>query len=248
VKVVAVVQARLGSTRLPAKVLADLGGDTMLARVVQRVRAARTIDEVVIATTTAESDDPIIAECARLGVASFRGSEQNVLSRYVGAATEAAADVVVRMTSDCPLLDPEVIDAVVCTLGDAPISDYASNTHVRSYPRGLDVEAMTMATLVTMHARAQTAPEREHVTTHLMLHPEAFAIRQVCAAHDDSDLRWTVDTLEDLALVRALYARFDLGKKIVPYRQVVVAVRSQPELFSVNANIQQKSWRGDHVS
>jgi spore coat polysaccharide biosynthesis protein SpsF len=237
----------MGSSRLPGKVLADIAGDTMLARVVGRLRAARTIDEVVIATTTNGGDEAVVTEARRLGAAVFRGPEDDVLARYIGAARRYYAGVVVRVTSDCPLLDPEVVDRVVHDLREAR-ADYASNTHVRTYPRGLDVEAMYHDTLERIGRLATSQPAREHVTALLMESPELFSIRQVKAERDDSDLRWTVDTLHDLVLVQALYDRLDLGIQILPYRDVVAHVRKHPELTTVNAHVAQKPWRGTRVA
>jgi spore coat polysaccharide biosynthesis protein SpsF len=247
VRTVAVVQARMGSSRLPGKVLADIGGDTMLSRVVGRLRAARTIDDVVIATTTNSTDDAVVTEAERLGAAVFRGSEDDVLARYIGAARRAHAGVVVRVTSDCPLLDPEVIDRVVHELREAR-ADYASNTHSRTYPRGLDVEAMYHDTLERIGRLATSPAAREHVTALLMESPDQFSIRQVKAKRDDSDLRWTVDTLHDLALVQTLYDRLDLDVQILPYHEVVAHVRAHPELAAVNAHVVQKPWRGTRVA
>lgn len=238
---VAIVQARMGSSRLPGKVLRDLAGDTMLARVVQRLRAARAIDQIVIATTTSAADDAIVREAGRLGAGVHRGSETNVLSRYVDAASAWRADVVVRVTADCPLLDPGVVDSVVEALFVAPV-DYASNTHVRTFPRGLDVEALHRDTLERIGRLGVSAAAREHVTAFVMESPALFAVRQVRADQDDSDLRWTVDTDDDLALVRALYERFDLATNPIAYRGVVAAVRETPELASINAHITQKPW------
>jgi spore coat polysaccharide biosynthesis protein SpsF len=237
--VAAIIQARLGSSRLPGKVLADLAGDTMLARVVQRSRAATLVDEIVIATTTNASDDPVCDEADRLGVRWYRGSEQDVLSRYVGATRECGADVVVRITSDCPLLDPAVVDRVVGALTRS--RDYASNTHVRTYPRGLDVEAFHAGTLERIARLATSQAAHEHVTAFVMERPALFSVRHVVAANgaDDSDLRWTVDTAEDIALVRALYARFE---QTMPYQALVAAVRANPALASVNSHVVQKSW------
>ncbi|MEO8549319.1 MAG: glycosyltransferase family protein [Kofleriaceae bacterium] len=246
-RTVAIVQARLGSSRLPGKVLQDLGGDTMLARVVARLRAARTIDDIVIATTLEESDDPVIAEAARLGVQAWRGSEQNVLARYIGAARKYHAGAVVRVTSDCPLLDPETIDRVVTALRSAAV-DYSSNTHARMFPRGLDVEAFYLETLERIFRQATSAAAREHVTAYIMEKPGEFSIHQVTADRDDSDLRWTVDTAEDLALVRTLFAELDLGNTLRPYRDVVAAVRARPELADINAHITQKNWQDSHVA
>ena len=245
-KTVAIVQARLGSSRLPGKVLQDLAGDTMLARVVARLRAARTIDDIVIATTMNESDDPVVREAARLGVHVWRGSEQNVLARYVGAARKYHAGAVVRVTSDCPLLDPETVDRVVTSLRAAAL-DYSSNTHMRSYPRGLDVEAFYLETLEKIFHLATSAAAKEHVTAYVMEKPNEFAIHQVTAEADDSDLRWTVDTAEDLELVRTLFRELDLAT-IRPYREVVAAVRARPELAKLNAHITQKNWQDSRVA
>ncbi len=221
--------------------LCDLAGDTMLARVISRVRAARLIDSVVVATTTAASDDADVRDARPSGAIVTRGSENDVLSRYIVAAAASSADVIVRVTSDCPLIDPDVIDAVVGALGDDV--DYASNTISRSYPRGLDVEALHADTLARLGRIARTAATREHVTAYVMSAPERFTIRQVRAQNDDSDLRWTVDTAEDMAAVRAIYTRCDLAKTIRPYREVVAAVRRAPELGALNAHVVQKPWQ-----
>ncbi|MBX3156751.1 MAG: glycosyltransferase family protein [Deltaproteobacteria bacterium] len=244
-RTVAIVQARMGSSRLPGKVLADLGGDTMLARVVERLRAARRITAIAIATSTHAGDDAIVREAERLDAVAYRGSEGDVLARYLGAARATQADAVVRVTSDCPLLDPGVVDEVVAALGDDV--DYASNTHARTYPRGLDVEALHRDTLERI-ARLGTSPAaREHVTAFVLERPDLFCTRRVCASVDDSDLRWTVDTPEDLALVRALYARFDLAREAMPYRALVAAMRAQPELAILNAHVAQKPTFGEEA-
>lgn len=240
-RTVAIIQTRMGSSRLPGKVLRDLAGDTMLSRVVARVRAARSIDQIVIATTQADIDDAIVREAARLGCGVYRGSETDVLARYQGAARAYDADRVVRMTSDCPLLDPAVIEAVVAAL--APEIDYASNTHARSYPRGLDVEAFHRDTLERMARMATSQPAREHVTAFLLERPELFATRQLRAETDDSDLRWTVDAPDDLALVRTLYGLLDLRAGARPYRELVRLVRARPELSAINAHVVQRGPR-----
>jgi spore coat polysaccharide biosynthesis protein SpsF len=243
-RVVAIVQARMGSHRLPGKVLADLAGASMLARVVERVLDATMIDSVVIATSTAPADDAIVDACVRLAVPVFRGSETDVLSRYVGAARAHRATTVVRVTADCPLLDPEVIDRVVSSLG--PEVDYASNTHERTYPRGLDVEALHADTLWRLDRLGTSSSAREHVTAFLMEAPALFRIRHVRADHDDSQLRWTVDTPEDLAMVRGVYERFQLATVRRPYRELVTALVDAPELSALNAHVEQKPWT-DHA-
>jgi spore coat polysaccharide biosynthesis protein SpsF len=242
-RTVAIVQARMGSSRLPGKVLADIHGETMLGRVVGRLRAARTIDAVVIATSIRGDDDAVVREADRLGVGSFRGSETDVLDRFLGAARTAHADAIVRVTADCPLLDPGVIDLVVAALGRDV--DYASNTHIRTFPRGLDVEALHRDTLERIDRLGTSDSAREHVTAFVMERPELFRVRQITAVEDASDLRWTVDTADDLALVRTLHALFEPAATL-PYRELVEIVRKRPELRSFNAHVIQKPW--NHVA
>lgn len=237
-----IIQARMGSTRLPGKVLMELGGSTMLAQVVARLRAAPGVDDVVIATSSAPDDDAIVRVAEQLCVGWHRGPADDVLARYLGAARAFHAGAIVRITADCPLLDPEVVGQVVAAL--TPEVDYASNTHARTYPRGLDVEALHADTLERI-ARLGTSPAaREHVTAFVMEQPALFRIAQVRGDQDDADLRWTVDTPDDLAMVRQLYA---LGLARLPYRALVAELRARPELAS-NAHISQKPWQVNHVA
>ncbi len=227
--VVAIVQARMGSTRLPGKVLADLEGTPMLARVVTRAAAASLVDVVMVATGDGSSDDPIGAWCAGAGIPLFRGSETDVLGRFVGAAAFAKADLVVRLTADCPFLDPAVIDLVAGELVAGLDVDYAANVLERSFPRGLDVEAFTMAALDRMNRLGRSSAAREHVTLGPRLeHLEAFRSRSVRADRDDSDLRWTVDTAPDLEFARAAYRSAPLADG--DYRELVRWCRLHPEL------------------
>lgn len=202
--IVAIVQARVGSTRFRGKVLADIAGKSMLERVVDRVQRAHTVEQVVVATTTAEADDAIVELCDRLGIAWFRGSEEDVLDRYYRAALECGATIVVRVTADCPLLDPVVADAVVQRVLDG--CDYASNWIRATYPDGLDVEAMTVSALERAWREATSPHEREHVTPFLRF-ADDVAVGSVEAKGNRrlGHLRWTVDTAEDLDFVRAVY-------------------------------------------
>lgn len=239
-KTVAIVQARMTSTRLPGKILADLAGAPMLERQLSRMQRATTLDDVMIATTTNASDDPVIALCDRLGISTFRGSEEDVLSRYAGAAASSQADIVVRITADCPLLDGEVVDRVVRALR-ADGTDYASNTLTRTYPRGLDVEVLTREALDRTAAAAKSKPAREHVTWFIHTEcPESFTRSSVAADVDGSDLRWTVDTPEDLAMVRAVYAGLGLAGQNVTYPALLEWVRAHPEVAQINAAVAQK--------
>jgi spore coat polysaccharide biosynthesis protein SpsF len=235
---VAIVQARTGSTRLPGKALLDIEGQTMLARVVGRVERAQQVDEVVVATTELAADDAIVAECARLGVRVFRGSEHDVLSRYAGAAATFGAGPVVRITSDCPLVDAEVIDEIVSALGSA---DFAANTLRRTYPQGLDVEVATRQTL-DKTAREAAAPfEREHVFPYVYKHPELFQLVSVTCDDDWSSLRWTVDEAADIEFVRAVYTHL-----VDPFswRDVVALLDRAPELAEINRGVRHRMGPG----
>ena len=230
------------STRLPGKVLQDLAGAPMLQRVIERMRRASSLHEIVIATTTNATDDPLASAAGALGVRVTRGDEHDVLSRYQLAARESSADVVVRITSDCPLIDPDVIDRCVARVLDAsdPV-DYASNTIERTYPRGLDVEAFHRDTLERIVRFATSKPAREHVTYFLHVErPELFVAAHVRDTADNSDLRWTVDTPEDLAMVREIYTRAKLATTWTPYAELVEIGR-EPAIQAINADIEQKA-------
>jgi spore coat polysaccharide biosynthesis protein SpsF len=231
------------STRLPGKVLVDLCGESLIARVIGRLRRARRVDEVVIATTVNTTDDALVEAVERLGVETFRGDEHDVLGRYHAAAAAASADLVVRITADCPLIDPTVVDLVIERATDAARPcDYASNTIVRTYPRGLDTEVFHREVLDRMARLATSRPAREHVTYYLHReHPEEFTIASIEDSTDNSDLRWTVDTPEDLELVRQIYTRAKLTERWVPYPELLALVRRDPELLTLNAEIRQKA-------
>lgn len=240
-KVVAIVQARMTSTRLPGKVLADVCGRPMLEHQLRRLRRAATVDAVVVATTVNPSDDPVCELARALGVACYRGSEADVLSRYAEAAAEHGADVVVRITADCPLLDPGVVDAVVGEVLADPACDYASNVLERSYPQGLDVEALRADTLARVARDARSPMAREHVTWHIVSeNPGGFALRSVVDGERHDDLRWTVDTAEDLEMVRRVYEELDLAGRPRGYREILAHVLARPELSRINAHVRQK--------
>jgi spore coat polysaccharide biosynthesis protein SpsF len=239
VKVIAIIQARMGSTRLPGKVLKDLCGETVLARVVSRLRHCQRIEGVIVATSTEPADTAIVEECERLGTSVFRGNEQDVLDRYYQAALTARAEAVVRITADCPLIDPEITDDTIeVFLKESP--DYASNVLERTYPRGLDTEVMTFGALESAWREAREPHQREHVTPYLYEHPERFKLLSVPGEMDYSGYRWTVDTPEDLDLLRAVYARF--GKRDdVSWREVLQLMEREPELAEINRHIVQKT-------
>jgi spore coat polysaccharide biosynthesis protein SpsF len=232
---VAIVQARMGSSRLPGKVLADVGGRTMLERVVARARAARRLTRVVVATSVAPEDDRVQALCRRLGIDVFRGSALDVLDRFAGAASRFGADPIVRLTADCPLLDPGVVDAVVARYQDGGV-DYAANINPPTFPDGLDTEVFSAEALARAARDAHRPSEREHVTLYIRSHPESFRIANVRGSRDLSGLRWTVDEPEDLEFVRAVYAA--LGDAEFGMEDVVRLLEERPGLGAVNARFE----------
>ncbi len=205
---VAIIQARMASTRLPGKVLAPIGDTPMLLRVVERVRRATLVDQVIIATSDAATDNPLVALCTERDLPCYRGSEQDVLDRFYQAARAYAAEVVVRVTADCPLIDPAVIDRVVGVFQTGAY-DYVTNTLRDTYPDGLDVEVCSFAALERAWHEAHKPSEREHVTPYIRL-SGAFRIANVAHERDlaGRNYRWTVDEPADLAFVRAIYAHF----------------------------------------
>lgn len=239
-KVVAIIQARMGSSRLPGKILLDLAGEPMLVRVVNRVCRAQTVDEVVIATTTEPADQAIAVLCADRGWPCFRGSEEDVLDRYYQAARAHGAEVVVRITSDCPLIEPEVIDRIVGEYLDRrPTVQYASNfLPRRTFPRGLDVEILGSDLLQWLWQQDQNPASREHVTEYVCQHHEQFNIHCVVNEADLSALRWTVDTSEDFELIRRIYQHF--RNDGFSWAEVLLLLESNPQWLDLNRHVQQK--------
>ena len=206
-KVVGIIQARTSSTRLPGKVLMDLAGQPMLAHVVHRAARAASLDQVVVATSDRPDDDPVAELCAKRRWHCFRGSRDDVLDRFLRAAESFEADVAVRITADCPLIDPGVIDSVVERfMASGPGVDCASNTQPRrTFPRGLDTSATRLAALRRISREATEQRHREHVTLYMFEQPEKFRIEGVFAPEDRSDMRWTVDTAEDFRFVEKVF-------------------------------------------
>ena len=239
-KIAAIIQARMGSTRLPQKVTKNLAGEPVLVRGVNRVKRAKTIDEVIVATTVKPQDDVLVSLCAQYGWPCYRGSEDDVLDRYYQAACAHRAKVVVRITSDCPLIEPEIIDLVVQTYLDGqPGLDYVSNTlPPRTFPRGLDTEVMSFAALERAWQQDKDPAWREHVTPYIYRTPDQFNVRSVTSPRDYSDMRWTVDTPEDLEFVRRVYAHF--GYDQFSWRDVLALLTQHPEWQEINRHVEQK--------
>jgi len=262
---VAIIQARMTSSRLPGKVLLDLSGQPMLVRVVERTRRARSLQQVVVATTTDATDDAIENLCRERGYPCYRGSVHDVLDRYYQAARRYGAEIVVRITADCPVIDPTVIDRTVqAFLGSgsdqpwpftpADVSallsrlpyDFAANRLPppwgRTYPIGLDVEVCTFAALEVAWREAILPHQREHVMPFFYENPERFRILLVNHDVDYGGLRWTVDTPQDLELLRQIYAHFG-GRDDFSWLDVLALFERHPELRQINAQVKPKHYQ-----
>ncbi|MBJ3785057.1 aminotransferase class III-fold pyridoxal phosphate-dependent enzyme [Devosia sediminis] len=233
-KTVAIIQARMGSTRLPGKVMRDLHGMPLIGRLVERLSPARRIDQIVIATSEDAANDPLVEYAATLGISTWRGSETDVLERFLGAARNYDADVVVRITGDCPLVDPELVDQVVEAFEASP-HDYASNIEPATFPDGLDVEVFTLEALERAARETDKPYDHEHVTPYLRTAP---GYRRVCITNDVdlSHLRWTVDEPVDLEVVRAVFAA-KAPDIHFSWRDVLALNNTQESVFASNLHI-----------
>lgn len=261
-RVIAIIQGRMSSSRLPGKILADIGGQPMLSRVYIRTARAQTLDDVIFATTTDASDDPVAEYCDFSGIPFTRGSLFDVLDRYYRTALHAKADVVLRITADCPVIDPELIDNVVraVTSEQSPV-DFAANRlpppWTRTYPIGLDVEACTFKALKKAWKEAKEPHHREHVmpyfydgvkliTDNRLLHtgtsPRGYNIALLHHTTDFGEYRWTVDTPEDLEFMRQVYARFD-GRDDFTWKEVLDLVHDNPGLMKINSGVTHKTLK-----
>lgn len=240
-RTVAIIQARLGSTRLPRKVLFDICGKPMLARVVERVQMATAADEVVIATSIDQQDNQIESLCNANGWSCYRGSRDDVLDRFYRTACAFDADYVIRVSADCPLIDPGITDRVArAVIESGGAYDYAANMlPPRTFPRGVDVEAFTIQALRSSWQDARDDSCREHVTPWIYRNPDRFRICQVEHESDESSFRWTVDTDEDLAVVRLIHEH--LATEDFRWTDVVDLCRRNPHWTAVNAHVQQRA-------
>ncbi len=237
--VVAIVQARVGSTRLPGKVLMEIEAKPMLWHVINRLRYCKLLNEIVIATSINKNDDLIEKFCNDNNVICFRGSENDVLSRYYEAAKRQKANTIVRITSDCPLIDPRIVDLVVDNHKKFS-ADYSSNIFKRTYPRGLDTEVFNFDTLEKIHKRADKAYQREHVTAFIHEYPELFKLYTVENDQDLSCLRLTVDEEEDLKLIREIYKKLN-SKSVFFMEDIIKILNDEPSLARINERIKQKN-------
>ncbi len=239
-KTIVIVQARMTSTRLPGKVLKEVLGKPLLEYQIERLRRIHNTDEIIVATTTNETDQPIVSLCHRLSVPYFRGSEEDVLSRYHGAALAAGARVVVRITADCPLIDPQVC-------GDA-IGFYHQHRHqydyvrLEHYPRGLDAEIFPFDVLDECWREATARPDREHVTPFIYNHPERYRVKRLYAPADYRQYRWTVDTPEDFELIRRLIEELYPAKPAFAMTDILAVLARHPDWLAINAAVRQRAY------
>jgi spore coat polysaccharide biosynthesis protein SpsF len=264
-KVVAIIQARMSASRLPGKVLLDIGGEPMLARVFERTRRSQGVDQVLVATSQEQADDPIEAFCTKRGYSCFRGSLHDVLDRYYQAAKSHSAEIVVRITADCPIIDPQVIDQTLMAFyGNGPNSisetdpertlfkfepvpawDFAANRlpppWKRTFPIGLDTEVCTFTALEIAWHEADQPHQREHVMPFLYEQDHRFRILLVNHDPDFGNFRWTVDTPQDLELLRQVYKRFG-GKDDFSWLEVLELFKREPELAKINAGVLHKDY------
>lgn len=259
-RTVAIIQGRMSSSRLPGKILADIAGQPMLTRVFTRTTRAKTVDEVIFATTTDASDDPVAEYCNFSGIPFTRGSLFDVLDRYYQTAAQAKADVIVRITADCPIIDPVLIDDVVNTLLKNEY-DFACNRLPppwnRTYPIGLDVEACTFKVLQKAWKEAKEPQHREHAMPYFYegvklsafsrqrsegISPRGFRIALLNNATDFGDYRWTVDTPKDLEFIRQVYSHFN-GRDDFTWKEVLDLVHDEPQLMQINASVRHKTLK-----
>lgn len=238
VRVNAVIQARLSSTRLPGKVLRPLGGRSVLSWAIRAAAATPNLDGVVLATSEDPSDDPVAEEATRCGAEVVRGPLDDVLARYTQSVREHPCDAVVRLTADCPLLDPALIAQVVGVWRADPTLDHVSNVMPRRYPRGLDVELVRRDVLEEQD-RIATGPHREHVTSAVYTQPHVYRCAGVAPGEDNSDLRVTLDTADDAALLEGVVAA--LGPGIPKWHEVVTLLRARPDLVALNSEVVQNA-------
>jgi spore coat polysaccharide biosynthesis protein SpsF len=242
-KTVIIVQARMTSTRLPEKILKQVLGRPLLEYQLERLKRVLEADELVVATTVNDTDKPVVKLCEELEVAVSRGSEEDVLARYYEAARAFEAEAVVRITGDCPLIDPAVIDRVIRTYKDnQPACDYVSNTMERTFPMGLDAEVFSAAALEEAFREATKVPDREHVTPFIYHRQDRFCCINVAHHSDHSEHRWTVDTPEDFALIKRMLESLYPQKPGFMLEDCLQLLAAHSDWSDLNRHVVQKAY------
>lgn len=242
-KIGAVVQARMGSSRLSGKVLKQLSGKPMLEWIILRLKKAKALDVIIVATTSEEKDNSIEELCKKLDINCFRGSEHDVLDRYYQATQKYDLTHVLRITADCPFTDPGIVDDVIHAFLNSDIHpDFAANNFIRKYPRGIDVAMMSSQALKHAWTEAKQDYERVHVTPYIRHNPEKFRLLSIEGDKEYGELRWTVDTEEDFQFAEEIYNRLQLPEQF-SWKDVLNIIHKEPQLSEINSHIRQKELR-----
>lgn len=236
----AIIQARLGSTRLPKKVLRDLNGKPLIAQIINRLTYCNNLDNIILATTTSKVDDELVDWCKNNDIMVFRGDENNVLKRYYDAATEFKSDIIVRITADDPFKDPHVIDSVIKLLLDNNL-DFAYNNCPPSFPEGLDTEVFTYKAIKQAANANTTDFEKEHVTQYFYHNPQIFKSKNYSFAKNVSHIRLTIDTEQDFVLAEQLYQRLTSNQGIFYLQDILALIQKEPELLEINKNVKRSA-------
>lgn len=241
IKIAATIEARMTSTRLPGKVLKPILGRPVLELLIERLQRVKYLDEIVVATTINDTDQPIIDLCNRLNVKYFRGSEEDVLKRVLDAAKSVSADLIVEITGDCPLLDPHIVEECIKTFLDGNY-DYVSNAIERSYPDGLDVQVFPVSVLEEVDSLTKDPVDHEHVSLYIYRHPERYRLLNLKAK---GDLFWpelgiTLDTQEDYELIKDIFEELYPKDPRFSASDIVKLLHDKPELLEINRHIKRK--------
>lgn len=245
-KIIATIEARMTSTRLPGKVLKPITGRPVLELLIERLQRAKYLDEIVVATTINDTDEPIIDLCERLNIKYFRGSEEDVLKRVLDAAKSVSADLIVEITGDCPFVDPDIVDEYIQVFLNGEY-DYVSNTIRRSFPIGFDVQVFPVSVLEKVNALTFDPVDHEHVSIYIYEHPERYRLKNMEA---DEDMFWpnlgvTLDTQEDYELIRSIFEELYPQNNAFSALDVIKLLRGKPELISINRHIKRKNPHGN---
>jgi spore coat polysaccharide biosynthesis protein SpsF len=240
--IVAIIQARMSSSRLWGKVLRPICGKPMLWHVIERLKKCRNIDKIAVATTQNAIDNRIEKFCRLNGISCFRGSENDVLSRYYEAAKFFRAKVIIRITSDCPLIDPTIVDRTVSAyLVNKNYLAGSSNVLKRTFPRGLDTEVFSFEALAKAHLKSKKQYQREHITQYFYENPAKFHFASVEQKKDFSHLRWTVDDPRDLRMIRKIFLRLYRNNKPFTTAEVLALLVKEPSIACINSEVRQKA-------
>lgn len=240
-KIIATIEARMSSSRLPGKVMLQAAGKPMLEHLVNRLRAVPSLDGIVLATTNNKTDDELEEFSIRMGIACYRGSENDVMNRVISAAESAGADVVVEITGDCPIIDPQIVEQAIRVF-NANQADYVSNAHFRSYPDGMDTQVFRLQTLRTSAAKTNDALDHEHVTLHIRNHPELFSKLNLLSPPETHwpELGLTLDEPKDYELLKKIIEYFDRINPLFSCRDVVELLKQKPDWVAINHAVVRK--------